>query len=125
MNKNILTIGVVVSLVCIVLCGCTENNTNSHASIKDIHNKPESYLNETVVIAAFYGGTYPAAYSAKSIYQKDEETNDVIAIKFNSEQIDENNLILNSQYRFTGTVKLGDYAGIDYVYIEVTKVEQI
>lgn len=120
MNKKILYIGILVILIFIGLSGCI-----SETSIKDINEHPNDYIDKEVTIQGFYGGNFPAAYSAKSIYQKNEGNNDVIAAKFNGEQVDVNGLILNAEYKFTGIVKSGEYTGVNYVYIEVIKFEAI
>jgi len=121
MKKQLIIIGIISLLICIGLSGCNEQNNviSGETSIQDINENSDFYINKTV--------TVKGKYNAIPEWVIDDNTKYLLL--HISNDINKSALIQDSEYRFTGIVKYGNpinqTSTFYYIYLEVTKFEQI
>jgi len=93
MKKQLVIIGTIVLLIVVGLSGCLEND---YVNVYDLRNKPNDYLDKSIVVKAHY-----YAYES-SIYDITPLTG--IPLEIN-EGVGESILIDEGEYYFRGTLK--------------------
>jgi hypothetical protein len=95
----------IILLVSVGLSGCPSSITLTH--INDINSNPNSYLNKTVTIDAFYHNNYSIVEGTNSM-----------PIQINNDTIKPNYLHISWDYFFIGIVR--NLSGV--IYLEVTEI---